>query len=198
MHKSYKKWLDDGKPKVFCACGCGKEIIIKEHNKRYGIPKYLKGHYIRSNETKQKNSNNNVGFSGRSHTQEYKQKMHDIRIKDNNPFFGKEHTKEYKQNMHEQNTLDKNPNWKGGKSFDPYCEKFNERKKEEVRNQYGRKCYICGKDEKNNITKTKRQFKLSVHHIDEDKEQGCNGKPWKLVPLCIHCHNSKKTKVLKI
>ncbi len=86
--------------------------------------------------------------------------------------------------------------WEGGKSFEPYCEKFNNHKKEEIRNQYGRKCYICGRDEKDNITKTGKIRKLSVHHIDMDKEQGCNGKSWKLVPLCIHCHNSNKMKVL--
>lgn len=87
-------------------------------------------------------------------------------------------------------------NWQGGKSFEPYCEKFNEKKKEEVREQYGRKCYICGKDEKDNITKTGKIWKLSVHHIDEDKEQGCNGKQWKLVPLCLKHHNSKILKQL--
>lgn len=78
--------------------------------------------------------------------------------------------------------------WKGGKSFEPYCPRFNNRKKEEIRNQYDRKCYLCGKDEKNNITKNGKIKKLSVHHLDMDKEQGCNGKGWKLVPLCIHCH----------
>ena len=87
---------------------------------------------------------------------------------------------------------DKASNWQGGISFDPYCEKFNERKKEEVREQYNRKCYICGKDEKENITKINKMRKLSVHHIDNDKEQGCNNKPWKLLPLCMHCHNRRK------
>ena len=42
--------------------------------------------------------------------------------------------------------------------------------------------------------KGRRPFRLSVHHLDNDKEQGCNGKKWKLVPLCIHCHNSTKIK----
>ncbi len=26
MHQSYKKWLDDGKPKVYCSCECGNEV----------------------------------------------------------------------------------------------------------------------------------------------------------------------------
>lgn len=79
-------------------------------------------------------------------------------------------------------------NWKGGISFLPYCPKFNESKKEEIRNKYNRKCYICGNEEKNNITKTGKQRKLSIHHVDMDKEQGCNGKEWHLIPLCINCH----------
>jgi len=88
------------------------------------------------------------------------------------------------------------PNWQGGISFEPYCEKFNEKKREEIRNQYGRKCVICGRDEKDNITKTGKQWKLSVHHIDSDKEQGCDGKQWKLAPLCMYCHNSKRMEIL--
>jgi len=79
-------------------------------------------------------------------------------------------------------------NWQGGISFEPYCIKFNNKKREEIRNQYGRKCVNCGIDEKDNITKTGKIRRLSVHHVDSDKDQGCNGKSWKLVPLCIHCH----------
>ena len=81
------------------------------------------------------------------------------------------------------------PNWIDGRSFEPYCIKFNNQKKEEIREQYGRKCYICEKEEKDNKYKSGKQIKLSVHHIDSDKEQGCNGKQWKLVPLCCNCHS---------
>lgn len=45
MHESYKKWLENGKPKVFCSCGCDEEIIIKSHHKYYGIAKYIRQHY---------------------------------------------------------------------------------------------------------------------------------------------------------
>lgn len=74
------------------------------------------------------------------------------------------------------------PVWKGGISYKPYCEKFNHKKKEEIRNKYRRKCFICGKDEKENGRR------LDVHHVDYDKDQGCNGKQWILVPLCQSCH----------
>lgn len=74
------------------------------------------------------------------------------------------------------------PNWRGGISFEPYCHKFNNRKKEEIRDKYGRKCIICGKTEEENGRK------LAIHHVDYDKMQGCDGKKWELVPLCASCH----------
>ena len=79
-------------------------------------------------------------------------------------------------------------NYQNGKSFEPYCEKFNNQKKEEIRNQYDRKCYVCNKDELENKYKSGKMIRLSIHHIDEDKQQGCNGKQWKLVTSCLHCH----------
>lgn len=74
------------------------------------------------------------------------------------------------------------PNWKGGVTFFPYCPKFNDRLKEEVRDAYYRKCAICGKTEQDN------GGRHAIHHVDRDKEQGCNGKRWSLVPLCRSCH----------
>jgi hypothetical protein len=74
------------------------------------------------------------------------------------------------------------PMWKGGSSFFPYCEKFNTRRKEAVREFFGRVCLICGS------TEAEFSRRLSVHHIDHDKEQGCGGKPFNLVPLCHACH----------
>ncbi len=104
----------------------------------------------------------------------------------------KENISEETKNKMSKNHADvsgvNNPRWLGGISFQPYCEKFNEKKKEEVRNQYNRQCYICSKNEKDNITKTNKLRKLSVHHTDFDKEQGCNGKSWKLIPVCMVCH----------
>jgi len=33
---------------------------------------------------------------------------------------------------------------------------------------------------------------LSIHHIDHDKEQGCSGKPFNLVPMCPSCHSKEQ------
>ena len=76
-----------------------------------------------------------------------------------------------------------NPAWKCGISFEPYCPKFNSDKREEIREKYGRKCFICGKSEE----ETGR--KLSCHHVDYNKNQGCGDNKWALVPLCGSCHS---------
>jgi hypothetical protein len=72
--------------------------------------------------------------------------------------------------------------WKGGVSYLPYCFKFNELRKKAVRDFF-KVCICCGDlDYKQS---------LSVHHIDHDKEQGCNGKPFNLVPFCRICHSKE-------
>jgi len=77
-------------------------------------------------------------------------------------------------------------NWQGGISFEPYCQKFNNQLKKTIRNNYYRKCALCGKPETNR--------KHSVHHIDYDKSQGCNGQDILMVPLCTSCHGKTSGK----
>ena len=79
--------------------------------------------------------------------------------------------------------------WESYAKENPYCEKFNKSCREKNRNKYNRECFICGKDEENNGKK------LSVHHIDMNKNQGCNDNQWKLVPLCISCHGKTHNKI---
>ena len=45
----------------------------------------------------------------------------------------------------------------------------------------------CGKLASENIAGKRGVINLSVHHADHDKEQGCNGKPFNLAPLCYDC-----------
>lgn len=78
--------------------------------------------------------------------------------------------------------------WKGGISFEPYCPKFTERFKHQIRDHYdncdffsGLPDYIC------NVVNGK-VWKLDVHHIDYNKNQGCEGVGWKLVPLSRKNH----------
>ena len=79
------------------------------------------------------------------------------------------------------------PRWKGGISFLPYCPKFNESRKEKVRNQYSRTCIISG------ISALQNGTRLDVDHMDENKMQGCNGIPFRLIPLS-HSIHSRMTK----
>lgn len=107
---------------------------------------------------------------------------------------GKKHSDEWCENISKALTGNPNvgvcgrvgplaPGWRGGKSFEPYCYLFNESFKEYIRDKFNRKCYICGQDETENVKR------LSVHHIDYNKNSICNGKSWAFVPLCKTCHN---------
>lgn len=222
MTHDYNEWLKNGQPKIFCKCGCGKEIIIQYYYRYYDIPEYILGHnntgkkqspeHIRKKSEAQMGDKNPAknpivrakisktlkesGVCKGENNPNWKEKIKKVCIKCNKefdvvPYLDKIQKYCSKECGCSHVGID-NPAWNGGTSFLPYCEQFNEKKREEIRNQYNRKCYLCGKDEKDNITKNNKVHKLSVHHIDEDKEQGCNGKPWKLVPLCMHCHSKVK------
>ena len=87
---------------------------------------------------------------------------------------------------------DNNMNWNEGSSFFPYCPKFNESFKESIRNKFDRKCFICGITEKemqeDQRRRGKRIFKLSVHHVNYNKDCLCDGSDCEFVPLCSHHH----------
>lgn len=95
---------------------------------------------------------------------------------------GRHFSEEHRRKLSEANRGEKNHLWKGGISFDPYCPLFNHRRKESTRNKYARVCVKCGKSALQN-----RQ-RLCVDHVDENKEQGCRGHKWQLIPLCKSCH----------
>lgn len=78
--------------------------------------------------------------------------------------------------------------WEGFVEDTPYCPAFDETCRESNRDKYGRNCFLCGLQEKDNVTSTGKHQKLSVHHVDMNKNQGCDEHKWKLVPVCIHCH----------
>lgn len=75
------------------------------------------------------------------------------------------------------------PSWRGGLSFQPYCEKFDNGLKERVREFFNRKCYLCDK------TETENGEKLCVHHVNYDKMVCCNDITPLFVPLCRSCHS---------
>lgn len=90
-----------------------------------------------------------------------------------------------------------NPMWKGGISYDPYCIKFNERFKESIRDKFDRKCFLCNKTEQEQMNdqklRNKIQCRLSVHHVNYDKNCLCNDVVCEFVPLCLKCHSKTNT-----
>ena len=75
-----------------------------------------------------------------------------------------------------------NSAWKGGISFEPYCHKFNEAFKELIREKFGRVCFLCP------TTEVENGKKLSVHHVNYDKDCLCDDSKCEFVPLCNKCH----------
>jgi len=110
---------------------------------------------------------------GRIHSEETKAKISAANTGENHPMYGR--------------TGENSTNWKGGTSFLPYCPAFNSQLKESIRDRDSRTCALCGMGEIQNGER------LSVHHIDADKMQGCDGKRWHLCALCRSCNSRPDT-----
>ena len=65
-----------------------------------------------------------------------------------------------------------------GFAIKKYCHLWTESFRQQIRNQYHNKCYLCGKEQ---------DRKLSVHHVNYDKDCLCQ-KTCEFVPLCQSCH----------
>ncbi len=81
--------------------------------------------------------------------------------------------------------LDKNPNWKGGKSFEPYGQIFNNSLKETIRQRDDYRCQECFRHQDELFSKSGIKYKLNIHHIDYDKN---NNDESNLISLCKSCH----------
>jgi hypothetical protein len=133
---------------------------------------------------------------GRKHSKESRLHMGILKIGNKNHFFGKTHSDitlcKMRENRKGKCTGEDNPLWKGGISFEPYCYKFNARRRRSVRNFFKNLCICCGCHTSENISKGSRSVlvpkELSVHHIHHNKNEGCNGLPFNLVPMCEECH----------
>lgn len=110
----------------------------------------------------------------------------------NHPMYGKHHTEKSKEKMRNKKigvkqskeTIEKrikrgkdHYNYQHGKYLKPYCKKWTEQLREEIRERDNRICQECNKTERNN------KRKLSVHHIHYDKD---NCYP-DLITLCCSC-----------
>jgi hypothetical protein len=130
---------------------------------------------------------------GKRASDETRQKMCAVRGGKNNPFYGKKHSEETKNAISKiriemkLGAGEKNGQYIDGRSFYPYCEKFNARRRKAVRQFFHNICICCGCHKDENLV-ANRAINLDVHHIDHDKDQGCNGKPFNLVPFCRKDH----------
>jgi len=218
MHPSYIKWLEDGQPKIICACGCEGEIIIKSSHKYDGIPKYINGH------------NEHNGFKGKKHSEETKRKISEsekgkilseetkrkmseakreiskeTRKKISKIHKGKPKSEEHKRKISEAIKLligDKSSNWKGGISTLNNIIRNSDKYKEWRFQIFGRDNFTC---QCCNI----RGTYLEVHHIKSRKEiikeynitkieDALNCEIlWDLnngITYCLECHNKLKKK----
>lgn len=189
----------------YCVCGCGKSFICKITSPKRYIQAHINrgrlGYWIgkkRSEKTLKKMWEGRDKFlakygsprKGKHHTEEAKQKMSETR---KGKGMGSKHTEEFKQKMRKLHLGMNNPaygrmrlgsdsnNWKGGISFDPYPIGWTDILKKSIRQRDNYKCQLCDKTQK------QEGRKLSVHHIDYNKE---NLDPKNLITLCKVC-NSK-------
>ena len=118
-------------------------------------------------------------LKGRVLTEEWKNKISNAHIGmkcDWNKYPRTEQTKEKLR----QYRGEKASNWRGGISFNPYPLGWNKTHREQIRYRDGYVCQFCG------IPEAECLKRLSVHHIDYDKD---NIKEDNLISLCTRCHS---------
>lgn len=110
----------------------------------------------------------------------------DLKLKLISLKIGKSRSDETKKKLSESMRGEKSPNWRGGISFEPYCQLFNEEFKKRVRARYEYKCAECG------MTQEENGKSLAAHHVHYDKKTCCKeGEEIgdrKFVALCKACH----------
>jgi len=77
-------------------------------------------------------------------------------------------------------------NWQGGISYEPYCHKFNDDFKHNVRTFFDNKCVLCLYEE---VETPPQKRAFCVHHVHYDKQSLCNDtSPRMFAPLCDGHH----------
>jgi hypothetical protein len=200
-----KECLVNNKNSLFCSVSCGNS---GKNNGMYGKKSPGFSGRKHSKETKEKMSlaqyENKNHFYGKRHSKQSIEKMvksrnlkmDEIKIKlskalkgklvgNKNPFYGKKHSEKVKKQISLKNSdgrfkMENNPNWKGGKSFEPYCIVFTDKK---WRNCiYERdKDKFCWNPQCNGIGK-----KECLHHIDYNKKN-CDLN--NIIKVCNSCNS---------
>jgi hypothetical protein len=100
-------------------------------------------------------------------------------------------TKEHRKHLSASHQGIPYEEWTGFATAGTYYEKFDEACRERIRSKYDHRCFVC------DMTQEDNGQKLSVHHVDMNKMQGCDGHEWKLVPLCRSHHSRSHGNPLK-
>lgn len=199
------KWSPKSAKSVVAVCeGCGRYRIVNKKSYRrlciscvrlgdkhhsYG-KKFSKSHCQKLSAAQLGEKNHNYGKSASIKT---RQKMSTSRVGEKNGFYGKTQSEESRRKVSATKQGVTFEDWDGYSLHNPYCEKFDESCRTRNREKYDNKCFICGKSQSDNITKTGKHRRLSVHHVDMNKDQGCDDHDWNLIPLCINHHGSSHT-----
>ena len=93
---------------------------------------------------------------------------------------GRIFSEETRRKMSEAHLGEKCYLWKGGVSFEPYCQKFNNKFRERVRAFFGYICQECGTPQNGE--------RLHIHHINFNKQSCCDGTQPLFIALCRACH----------
>ena len=163
----------------------------EEHKKK--ISETMKGRKL-SEETRKKmiegckKRNMNPAYKNRQvkkgykHTTKSRIKMSEVQRGRKGRICSEETRKKLSAACKGKNLGKENGNWKGGVSFENYCQKFNWSLKEKIRNRDNRTCQLCNTPENGKT--------ISVHHIHYDKE---NCYP-DLITLCSSCNSKVNSK----
>ena len=168
---------------------CGEPFLA---TRRKNLAKYCNKHCVRlSKEHRNKISSS---LTGHKFSKDSLLKMSRAQSGSNNPMYGKSLSEDHKFKISlalrgkfvgEKNTMygrcgKLNPNWRGGKSFEPYCQIWKDSEfKEYIKDRDNNKCLNPYCDHNSN--------KLCIHHINYNKKD-CDHS--NLITLCVSC-NSK-------
>jgi len=170
-----------------CECGCGQEITKQAHHKRYGIPRFIRGHQNRgknhpcygkhhSKETKEKMRQKRLGSH---HSKNTIEEMSKNRSGKNNAMYGKHHTKITKEKIRlaqighiisEETRLklkknrryqfgEANSMWKGGITPLNFAIRNNNKYLKWRKQVFKKDKYLCQE------CKKKKNNNLQAHHI---------------------------------
>jgi len=130
----------------------------------------------------------NNPFFGKHHSGETKRKIADqlegralpesVRLKMSVSLKKTYSNKKLREEMSDRSIGDRNPNWKGGISFEPYCQSWADKEfKESIKLRDSYKCQ--------NPTCNGKSHRICLHHINYNKKD-CH--PGNLITVCISCN----------